>query len=179
LARDIHYFAYGTLQRGFSNYVEMRDVVGEPVGRFRTVEPFAIVVPHQAGCSNPGCGLLHRMASLVAGIGGLHAEGDVYRVDADGLRRIDRLESYDEQVMGPYVRRRLRLVAIDGSTRVTAHAYCARDPAPWRALVELGRADAVSRYSADMAGAAPKQCCVREPGHGGPHDTTDPFAAPG
>lgn len=117
------------------------------------------------------------MASLVAGIGGLHVEGDLYRVDADGLRRIDRLESYDEQPIGPYVRRELRLVALDDAMRVTAQAYCARDPAPWRALVELGRAEAVSRYTADMAGAAAKECCVREPGHAGAHDTIDPFAA--
>jgi hypothetical protein len=28
-----------------------------------------------------------------------------------------------------------------------------------------------------MATSTPKACCVRDPGHDGPHDTIDPFAA--
>jgi hypothetical protein len=109
-------------------------------------------------------------------VGYLHAEGDVYLVDADGLRAIDRLESYDgEDGAGPYVRRELRVVSIDGSTQLTAQAYRVRDPASWRALVELGRAEAVSRYTADMATSTPKACCVREPRHAGPHDTINPL----
>jgi gamma-glutamylcyclotransferase (GGCT)/AIG2-like uncharacterized protein YtfP len=176
MARDIHYFAYGTLQQGLSNYADMTDVLGEPKGRFRTVEPFAVVVPHERGCANPGCSLLHRMATLVPEVGSVRAEGDVYLVDADGLRVIDRLEGYDgADGSGPYVRRDVELVALDGSTRLTAQAYHVRDPAPWRALVELGRADAVSGYTADMATSTRKDCCVREPGHAGPHDTIDPL----
>ena len=65
MARDIHYFAYGTLQQGLSNYADMGDVLGEPIGRFRTLDPFAVVVPHEPGCANPRCNLLHRMAMLV------------------------------------------------------------------------------------------------------------------
>jgi gamma-glutamylcyclotransferase (GGCT)/AIG2-like uncharacterized protein YtfP len=91
MARDIHYFAYGTLQQGLSNYADMGAVLGEPRGRFRTLEPFAVVVPHAPGCANPGCNLLHRMAMLVPDVGSLHVEGDVYLVDTDGLRVIDRL----------------------------------------------------------------------------------------
>ena len=53
MARDIHYFSYGTLQQGLSNYADMTDVLGEPRGRFRTVDPFAVVVPHERGCANP------------------------------------------------------------------------------------------------------------------------------
>jgi gamma-glutamylcyclotransferase (GGCT)/AIG2-like uncharacterized protein YtfP len=177
IVRDIHYFAYGTLQKGMSNYADMTDVLGEPRGRFRTVEPFAVVVPHERGCANPGCSLLHRMATLVPEVGSLRVEGDVYLVDADGLRVIDRLENYDgEDGTGPYVRREVEVVSIDGRTHLTAHAYRVRDPVPWRALVELGRADAVSRYTADMASSTPKACCVREPGHAGAHDTIDPLA---
>jgi gamma-glutamylcyclotransferase (GGCT)/AIG2-like uncharacterized protein YtfP len=176
MPRDIHYFAYGTLQKGSSNYADMTDVLGEPRGRFRTVDPFAVVVPHERGCANPGCSLLHRMATLVPQVGSLRAEGDVYLVDADGLRVIDGLESYDgADVTGPYVRAAVEVVSIDGSTQLTAHAYRVRDPAPWRALVELGRADAVARYTADMATSTPKDCCVQEPGHAGPHDTIDPL----
>jgi gamma-glutamylcyclotransferase (GGCT)/AIG2-like uncharacterized protein YtfP len=176
MARDIHYFAYGTLQKGLSNHADMTDVLGEPRGRFRTVEPFAVVVPRERGCANPGCNLLHRMATLVPQVGPLRAEGDVYLIDGDGLRVIDRLESYDgEQGAGPYVRREIEVVSIDGRTQLTAHAYRVRDPAAWRALVETGRADAVVRYTADMATSALKDCCVREPGHAGMHDTIDPL----
>jgi gamma-glutamylcyclotransferase (GGCT)/AIG2-like uncharacterized protein YtfP len=159
-----------------SNYADMTEVLGEPIGRFRTVDASAVVVPHERGCSNPGCTLLHRMAALVPGAGSLHAEGDVYLVDADGLRVIDRLENYDgADASGPYARHAVAVISIDGSTQLTAQAYRVRDPAPWRALVERGRADAVSRYTADMATSTPKECCVREPGHAGPHDTIDPL----
>jgi hypothetical protein len=76
----------------------------------------------------------------------------------------------------PWSRSRdIDVVSIDGSTQLTAHAYRVRDPAPWRALVEQGRADAVSRYTADMATSTPKDCCVRQPGHAGAHDTIDPL----
>jgi gamma-glutamylcyclotransferase (GGCT)/AIG2-like uncharacterized protein YtfP len=174
MVRDVHYFAYGTLQRGLSNHADMTDVLGEPRGRFRTVDPFAVVVPHELGCANPGCGLLHRMATLVPEVGSLHVEGDVYLVDADGLSVVDRLESYDgEEGTGPYVRRAVDLVSLDGATRLSAQAYRVRNPAAWRTLVETGRADAVARYTADMASSTPKGCCVREPGHAGAHDTID------
>jgi gamma-glutamylcyclotransferase (GGCT)/AIG2-like uncharacterized protein YtfP len=176
MARDIHYFAYGTLQRGLSNHADMADVLGEPRGRFRTLDPFAVVVPHQPGCANPGCNLLHRMALLVAEVGSLRVEGDVYLVDADGLRIVDRLENYDrDDVTGPYVRVEIDVVSIDGLTQLRAQAYRVRDPAAWRALVELGRAEAVARYTADMATSTPKDCCARAPGHTGPHDTIDPL----
>lgn len=170
----MHYFAYGTLQRGLSNHADMTDVLGEPRGRFRTVDSFAVVVPHELGCTNPGCGLLHRMAALVPEVGSLHGEGDVYLVDADGLSVIDRLENCDgEAGTGPYVRRAVDVVSLDGAKRLTAQAYLVRDPAAWRALVDTGRADAVARYTADMASSTPKGCCVREPGHAGAHDTID------
>jgi gamma-glutamylcyclotransferase (GGCT)/AIG2-like uncharacterized protein YtfP len=116
------------------------------------------------------------MAALVPEVGSLRVEGDVYLVDADGLRLIDRLENYDgEDGTGPYVRREVEVVTVDGRTPVRANAYRVRDPAPWRALVERGRADAVARYTAEMATSTPKDCCVREPGHAGAHDTIDPL----
>ncbi|HEV7806849.1 MAG TPA: gamma-glutamylcyclotransferase family protein [Solirubrobacteraceae bacterium] len=177
MSREIHYFAYGTLQRGLSNYADLTGVLGEPLGRFRTAESFAVVVPRRPGCSNPGCNLLHRMATLVPDFGELRVDGDVYAIDADGLSIIDRLENYDgEEGTGPYVRREIEVVAVDGDTRLTTQAYRVREPDGWRALVDTGRAVAVPRYTADMATATPKACCVREPGHAGPHDTIDPFA---
>ncbi len=96
----------------------MGAVLGEPRGRFRTLGPFAVVVPHEPGCANPGCNLLHLMAMLVPHVGSLHVEGDVYLVDADGLRVIDQLESYDgEDATGPYVRREIDVVSIANSAR--------------------------------------------------------------
>jgi gamma-glutamylcyclotransferase (GGCT)/AIG2-like uncharacterized protein YtfP len=178
MARDIHYFAYGTLQRGLANYADLTDLLGEPLGRFRTVESYAVVVPQRPGCSNPGCSLLHRMATLVPEFGELRVEGDVYAIGADGLRVIDALENYDgEAGTGPYVRREIDVASVDDGRLVCAQAYSVRDPASWRALVEAGRANAVSRYTADMASSTPKACCVRDPGHDGPHDTIDPFAS--
>lgn len=179
--RRIHYFAYGTLQRGFANYADLEDVLGDPAGRFRTVDPYAIVVPHEPGCLNPACALLHRMATLVPDADDLHAEGDVYEIDAGALRRIDALESYDDHAPGPYIRQELALIALGSPTRLNAHAYRASDPARWRSLVDAGRADAVTRYAADVAASQPKPCCTRHPGHAPPHDVTDPTrpAAPG
>ena len=175
--RDIHYFAYGTLQRGLPNYADLTDVLGEPLGRFRTVDPHAIVVPAHAGCSNPGCSLLHRMATLVADYESLQVEGDVYAIDADGLAILDRLENYDgEEGTGPYVRRAIDVVSTDGESRLTVQAYRVRHPDRWLELVAAGRAEAVAVYTADMATSTPKDCCVRDPGHAGPHDTIDPFA---
>jgi gamma-glutamylcyclotransferase (GGCT)/AIG2-like uncharacterized protein YtfP len=178
MARDIHYFAYGTLQQGLSNFADMGSVLGEPEGRFRTSEPGAVVVPHEPGCANPGCNLLHRMAMLVPQMGSLHVEGDVYLVDADGLRVIDQLENYDgEAGTGPYVRSEIDVVSVDGLTDLRAQAYRVRDPAPWRVLVQEDRADAVACYTAGMATSTPKACCLRKPGHKGAHDMIDPLRA--
>ena len=71
------YFAYGTTRSGFTHHRRLG--LGMPLGHFRTVEPYAVVVPHQAACSNPGCPHLHRMAALVPGFG-IHAEGEVFEV---------------------------------------------------------------------------------------------------
>jgi hypothetical protein len=51
-----------------------------------------------------------------------------------------------------------------------AEVYFVEEPAPWRALLAAGRADAVSRYERSHADGPLKQCCVDRPGHDGPHD---------
>src|SRR3954471_18726098 len=112
------YFAYGTTQRGFPHHRGLAALLGEPAGRFRTVAPHAIVVPRRAGCGNPGCQFVHRMAALVPG-GDLHAEGDGFLVGEAGLAELDALET-----RGPYVRARVEVVAPDG-TRYEAHAFAA------------------------------------------------------
>jgi hypothetical protein len=100
------------------------------------------------------------MAALVPGFG-IQAEGDVFEVG--DFAAIDALE-----LNGPYVRGEL---ALDDGTH--AYAYFATEPELWRALVERGDADALSSYPGYPERA--KACCVRDPGHAGPHDTSDPL----
>jgi hypothetical protein len=55
-----------------------------------------------------------------------------------------------------------------------ARAYHAREPARWQALVESGRADALTTYPRDLAtGETLKGCCIRVPGHPPPHEIVD------
>jgi gamma-glutamylcyclotransferase (GGCT)/AIG2-like uncharacterized protein YtfP len=167
----IPYFAYGTTQRGFTHHRRLAALLGEPVGRFRTVAPHAVVVPHAAACSNPGCEYVHRMAALVADFEPLHAEGDLFLIAPAALAVVDELET-----SGPYVREEIR-VASGGDIRV-AYAYRAREPDRWRALVERGAADALASYPRELADVEQrKDCCVRAPGHPPPHDVVDPLSA--
>jgi hypothetical protein len=111
------------------------------------------------------------MALLVPGLELLHAEGDVFFVDEAMIARLDRLET-----AGPYVRERLDVVALDAAVRHAAHAYVAREPARWRALVRRGAAEALAAYPPELAAAETlKDCCVRAPGHPPPHDVVDPL----
>jgi gamma-glutamylcyclotransferase (GGCT)/AIG2-like uncharacterized protein YtfP len=161
------YFAYGTTQQGFTHHRRLAGRLGQPIARVRTVEPHAIVVPHLAACSNPGCEYVHRMAALVPGFAPLRAEGDLFRID--DLAPIDELET------GAYVR---TSVAVEsGGTTRTAQAYVIREPERWRALVAAGHADALAAYPPELAGAEEhKACCLRSPGHPPPHDIIDPLS---
>ena len=162
----IAYFAYGTTQEGFAHHRRLRHLLGEPVERARTSEPHAVVVPRAAACSNPACEYLHRMAVLVPWSEPLHAEGDVFMVDAVALETLDDLETGPG---APYVRAEIRV------GRRTALAYVAREPERWRALVRRGRADALPAYPRELASEqTAKDCCVRAPGHPPPHDVVEP-----
>ena len=79
----VPYFAYGATQKGFAHHRRFADLLGEPVGRFRTVSAHAVAVPRQAACSNPGCRYVHRMAALVAGVEPLRVEGDLFLISED------------------------------------------------------------------------------------------------
>lgn len=164
MAGDIGYFAYGTLQKGFANWPDLSDELGEPVGRFCTAQPHGLVVPIQPGCANPGCGLLHRMAALVPGIEGLHAEGDLFEINLSSLAAIDRLEDYDptRQPPGLYVRTQIEVIRVGGDVR-PAMAYTVREPGRWRALVANGTAQLLVRYEHHLAQAGPKLCCLENP----------------
>jgi gamma-glutamylcyclotransferase (GGCT)/AIG2-like uncharacterized protein YtfP len=163
---SVAYFAYGTTQHGFAHHRRLRHMLGEPVERGRTVAPHAVVVPRAAACSNPGCEHLHRMAVLVPWSEPLHAEGDVFLVDAEAVAVLDALETGPG---APYVRAE---VAVGDRA---ALAYVAREPDRWRALVTSGRAEALAAYPRELATVeTPKECCVRAPGHPPPHDVVDP-----
>jgi gamma-glutamylcyclotransferase (GGCT)/AIG2-like uncharacterized protein YtfP len=168
----IAYFAYGTTQKGFVHHRRLVSVLGEPVARVRTMAPHAVVVPREAACSNPGCEYVHRMAALVAGVGELRVEGDLFVVVESAVEVLDRLE-----LAGPYVRSWVDVVSLPGGSTSPALAYLASEPARWRALVAGGRADALASYPRDLAsGERLKDCCVRSPGHVGSHDVIDPLA---
>jgi gamma-glutamylcyclotransferase (GGCT)/AIG2-like uncharacterized protein YtfP len=173
----VPYFAYGTTQKGFLHHRRLAGLLGEPVARVRTTLAHAVVVPRQAGCSNPGCQYVHRMAALVAGLEPLRAEGDLFLIGDDALAVLDRLETGSAGTDGPYVREHVTVVSVDGNDTCSAHAYLAREPARWRALVERGVADALVAYPDDLAaGERLKDCCSRAPGHPAPHDVIDPLA---
>jgi hypothetical protein len=160
-----------TAPRGFPHHRELAALLGEPVGRFRTVEAHGIVVPRDAACSNPGCRYVHRMAVLVKGHWDLHAEGDVFLVGEEAMAALDGLE-----LCGPYVRGTLEVCAVDGAQRYTAEAYPAREPMRWAELVRADLADALEAYPAELADCnALKACCSGEPGHAAPHDVIDPL----
>jgi Gamma-glutamyl cyclotransferase, AIG2-like len=159
-------FAYGTTQKGFTHWRRLG--LGEPIARVRTVEPHAVVVPRRAGCSNPGCEYVHRMAALVPGLGG-SAEGDLFELGEDAAASVDALETGPGS---PYVRGEVE--GWGGGAVVRARAYLAAEPGRWRALVARGEADALEHYPPALADAGTlKDCCVREPGHTPPHDVIE------
>jgi gamma-glutamylcyclotransferase (GGCT)/AIG2-like uncharacterized protein YtfP len=166
----IAYFAYGTTQRGFAHHRRLASLLGEPVGRFRTVAPHGVVVPHAAACGNPGCEYVHRMAALVEGFAPVHAEGDLFLITPEALAVVDALET-----SGPYTREEVEVVS-RGDAR-TAQAYRASEPDRWRALVAHGAADALVSYPRELAEVEEhKDCCLRAPGHPPPHDVVDPLS---
>jgi len=170
------YFAYGTTQKGFAHHRRFAGLLGEPVGRFRTASAHAVVVPRKAACSNPGCQYIHRMGALVAGVEPLRVEGDLFLIADEAVAVIDELETGPAGVGGPYVRELVAVVSVDGTSTHTAQAYLAREPARWRALVDRGRADALTTYPRELApGETLKPCCLRTPGHPPPHDVIDPL----
>jgi gamma-glutamylcyclotransferase (GGCT)/AIG2-like uncharacterized protein YtfP len=161
------YFAYGTTRAGGAHHARLG--LPAPVARGHTAAPHAIVVPHRAACSNPGCEYLHRMAALVPGFAPLRVEGDLLDVGDDALAALDALE-----LGGPYVRAEIEVEA-DGAI-VAALAYPVREPGRWRALVHRGAAESLGAYPAPATTDRRKPCCERRPGHPPPHDVIDPLA---
>lgn len=168
-----YYFAYGTLKGGFPNHEAFADVLGAPVGEFRTVVPYPLVVPHRPACANPGCRYVHRMGVLLDDAGsGERVEGEVYDVEAVAFDRLDALESYrrGDEAGSTYLRRLVAVEPVEGGDEVEAHVYFVADAEPWRAMLERREADTLSRYTLDLATGPLKPCCRRDPEHAGPHD---------
>lgn len=167
MARDVSYFAYGTLQRGFANHEHYARELGAPLGRYRTVDAFPLVVPREAACTNPGCRYVHRMGVLLPDRGdGQRVEGELFAIEAGTLAALDELEA-------AYVRRRVAVQALDRDETVDAEVYFIADADPWRALLLADRADAVARYEREHAEGPLKRCCTERPGHDGPHDIVE------
>jgi hypothetical protein len=117
------------------------------------------------------------MAMLVAGFAPVHAIGDLFLIGDEALAAIDRLETGTAGAAGPYARAPVPVVASDGAGSWVAQAYVAREPDPWRDLVERDEAEALAAYPRPLADeVADKPCCVRAPGHPPPHDVIDPLA---
>jgi hypothetical protein len=156
----------------------MRDLMGEPVGSYRTVEQFAVVVPKEPRCANPNCRLLHYMAALVPGVCGFHAVGELFEVDADTLAVIDSLEIGGDGAR-VYEKVEIEVASLDGDvSRSGVVAYQVLDPPAWIALANRGGADLLDYYGIDYAkGWTLKDCCVRDPDHHGPHDVLDPLGS--
>lgn len=180
MAREIFYFAYGTLQRGFQNHDAFADELGEPLGHYRTAEPYPLIVPRRAACTNPGCRFVHRMGVLLPDRGaGVPVEGQLFAVEPGTLERLDRLEHYDpgDEAASTYLRRSVAVEPLDGDAApVEAQVYFVAAADVWRGLLERGGADVVPRYERELAEGPLKDCCTRDPGHDGPHDVIDPFS---
>ena len=90
------YFTYGSLKRGFPNFEKNAKLLSDFVGVAETTQALPLIVQKTPACDNPNCGFLHRMATLVDKKGsGKHVSGEVYRVTAQGLKELDKLEGYD------------------------------------------------------------------------------------
>jgi hypothetical protein len=98
----------------FAHHRRLRERLGAPIGRFRTASPHAVVVPHRAACSNPGCRYVHRMAALVAGGQRLHAEGELFLIGGETADVIDELETGCGGLAAPYARGVVTMLSVDG-----------------------------------------------------------------
>ncbi len=178
MTQAISYFAYGTLKQGFPNRRgRMQDLMADPMGTYRTVDEYALIVPKEPVCANPNCNLMHYMAALVPGVSGFHVEGELFEVEADTLAAIDSLEIGDYGA-AVYEQVAIELVSLDDDEhRSDVVTYQVRDPPAWIGLANRGLADIVERYGLEYAKDwTLKDCCVRNPDHHGAHDVFDPLA---
>ena len=70
---DLRYFAYGTLQKGFPNWLDLADRLGDPIGRFRRT--FNITLTMVFGTTDEAVAAARRLHRRHAGICGVLTEG--------------------------------------------------------------------------------------------------------
>jgi gamma-glutamylaminecyclotransferase len=143
-------FVYGTLKKGFPNHARwMRQA--RLVGRFRTRERYRLVLN---GDRYSPC--------LVAGAGqGRRVEGEVYAVEASGLKQLDRLERIDRP--DGYRRHHIVVDALEPPKSASCNVFVyLKDPA-W---VTDPRSDALAVYTPEAV------CVYRNRHQGSAHDET-------
>ena len=143
-------FVYGTLKKGFPNHARWMGGA-RLMGRFRTGERYRLVLN---GDRYSPC--------LMAGAGrGRRVVGEVYAVDAFGLKQLDRLEGAARR--DGYRRRRIVVEAIDRPQPRFHEVYAYLKHPAW---VTDPRSDALAVYTLEAAHAYRK----RHQGHA--HDQT-------
>ncbi|MGI9363929.1 MAG: flavoprotein, partial [Rhizobiaceae bacterium] len=151
------YFTYGSLKRGFPNHEGNAKLLSDFVGVATTTQTIPLIVQKEPNCDNPNCNFLHRMATLVDKRGaGKHVAGEVYRVTAQGLKELDKLEDYDpnNQKNSTYLRKTIA-VEVGGMTE-KAFCYFIANPEKYNEAVKAGTSEIVSEYTEEMAVAIPK-----------------------
>ncbi len=167
-------FVFHTLQHGYPLQADLGSFLGEPVGRYRTVQPYPLAVYREASCQNERCGFEHRVCGLLNRPGeGHRVEGDIYELDDEQLRLLDIEEFYlpdqPKEEQGS-VRRVIELEPIDGGAPVRAETHFNDSHEEhYTHSLEEGWAELVACYTIEMAQQTPKACCVETPGHPGLH----------
>jgi gamma-glutamylcyclotransferase (GGCT)/AIG2-like uncharacterized protein YtfP len=171
-----YYFTWGTLKRGFANHDNYKEVLDDFVGEYSTKNQFTMIVPNEVFCPNPGCQWVHHIGALMDAVPGHgdHIQGEVFNVTRAGIKKLDKLENYSRCWFkkSTYIRKRVELVAKDTSEIITAFIYIINDGRPFLNLLSCEKAVSTPTYTKKMDddGRVKKQCCVKNPGHCGPHD---------
>ncbi len=120
-------FVFHTLQHGYPLNAALGKFLGEPVGRYRTVQPYPLAVYRLARCENTRCGFEHRVCGLLNRPGeGHRVEGDLFELDDEQLRLLDIEEYYlpdqPDKEQGS-VRRVIELEPNEGGAPVRAETH--------------------------------------------------------
>lgn len=147
------YFTYGSLKRDFPNHEDNKDVLKDFVGVGTTTQAMPLIVQKTPACNNKDCKYLHRMATMVNKKGqGRHVIGEVYRVTAQGLHALDKLEGFDEKAAkgdNTYVRKTTK-IELKGKT-VDAFCYFIENSKEYMDALARGDSEMVAEYTKEMA----------------------------
>jgi hypothetical protein len=170
-------FVFDTLQYGYPLQQTRGAFLGRPIGRYRSVRAYPLVVNVDAFCANPDCGFEHRCCGLLNQPGrGHNVEGDVFELDDEALAMLDEESGYygwAARRKHDSDRRAIDVEPIDGGPVLRAETHF-NDPnaVAFMARLANGRAELLPCFTIEMARGTPKQCCLDSPGHSGPHVVT-------